>query len=263
MSEAWYRLTIGLGRVFLRLLGLRVRWQGEEHLPATGPVVLACVHVSFLDFLLVERAALARDRFVRFLCRHDVWKAPLVGRVMDGMRHVPVDRQAPAAAYLRARHLLEQGQAVCVFPEAGISHSFTVRALMRGAAALASETGAPLVPVVVWGGQRVLTVGRGDRLPRPDLRRGRTVDVRFGAPALVPFDADLVAATQALGHTLTGMLEEVQRLPAHRPSDSEHAPWYPAHLGGHAPDRAAALALDDVPRSAVWPTWGPTPDRLR
>lgn len=263
MSEAWYRLTIGLGRAFLRLLGLRVRWQGEEHLPATGPVVLACVHVSFLDFLLVGKAALVRGRFVRFLCRHDVWKAPLVGRVMDGMRHVPVDRQAPAAAYLRARHLLEQGEAVCVFPEAGISHSFTVRALMRGAAALARETGAPLVPVVVWGGQRVLTVGRGGRRPRPDLRRGRTVDVWFGPATTVPPGDDLVAATQALGHALTGMLEDVQRLPVHRPAVGEHAPWYPAHLGGHAPDRRAALALDDVPRSAVWPTWGPVPDRLR
>ena len=41
------------------------------------------------------------------------------------------------------------------------------------------------------------------------------------------------------------------------PAPGEDAPWYPAHLGGHAPDRAEALGLDDVPRSAVPPTWGP------
>jgi hypothetical protein len=41
------------------------------------------------------------------------------------------------------------------------------------------------------------------------------------------------------------------------PAPGEQAPWYPAHLGGHAPDRVEALALDDVPRSAVPPSWGP------
>ncbi len=262
MREGWYRSVNLLGRVLLRLLGVTVRVGGEEHLPRTGPVVLACVHVSFLDFVLVEKAALGRGRLVRFLCRHDVWRAPLVGRAMDGMRHVPVDRAAPAAAYLTARRLLREGEAVCVFPEAGISHSFTVRSLMRGAAALAAETGAPLVPVVVWGGQRVLPLGRDGRRPRPDLRRGAEVDVRFGPPLPVCAGEDATEVTGRLGHTLTTMLEQVQRLPVHRPAEGEWAPWYPAHLGGDAPDRRAALLLDEVPRAALAPTWGPPVDDL-
>ena len=176
---------------------------------------------------------------------------------MDGMRHVPVDRAAPAAAYLAARRLLREGEAVCVFPEAGISHSLTVRPLMRGAAALAAETGAPLVPLVVWGGQRVLPLGRDGRRPRPDLRRGSLVDVRLGAPLPARPGEDPTGVTERLGHVLTAMLEDVQRLPGHRPADGQWAPWYPAHLGGHAPDRRAALLLDDVPRSALTPTWGP------
>ena len=53
------------------------------------------------------------------------------------------------------------------------------------------------------------------------------------------------------------MLEEIQQLPEHRPAPGEYAPWYPAHLGGNAPDRAEARGLDTVPRSAVAPTWGP------
>ena len=76
------------------------------------------------------------------------------------MRHIPVDRQAPAAAYLRARRLLAPGEAVGTFPEAGISYSFAVRPLMRGSAALARETGVPVVPVALWGTQRIYTVGR-------------------------------------------------------------------------------------------------------
>jgi len=257
MGEGWYRSANAVGRAVLGLLDTTVRVRGEEHVPRSGPVLLASVHVSFLDFVLVEKAALERDRLVRFLCRHDVWSAPLVGRVMDAMRHVPVDRAAPAAAYLGARRLLREGEAVCLFPEAGISHSLTVRPLMRGAAALAAETGAPLVPVVVWGGQRVLPLGRGGRRPRPDLRRGSLVDVRFGEPlAVAPGDGPTVV-TERLGHVLTQMLESVQRLPGHRPAEGEWAPWYPAHLGGHAPDRRAALLLDDVPRSALMPSWGP------
>ncbi len=59
--------------------------------------------------------------------------------------HVPVDRAAPAAAYLHARALLREGEAVGVFPEAGVSTSFTVRGLLPGAVALARETGAPLL----------------------------------------------------------------------------------------------------------------------
>ncbi|MFC4783006.1 lysophospholipid acyltransferase family protein [Nocardioides sp. MAHUQ-72] len=255
--SSWYRLTVWVGRLALRVLGVTTRWTGEHHLPATGPVLLASVHVSYPDFLFVGKAALARGRAVRFMCRHDVWQVPGVRRAMESMRHVPVDRRVPAAAYLQARSLLVAGEAVCVFPEAGISHSFTVRSLMRGVAALARETGVPVVPVVVWGGQRLFTVGRDGRRGSWDLRRGRTVDVRFGAPVPVPPGADLVATTEELGHTLTAMLEQVQRLPVHRPRDGEHAPWYPAHLGGHAPDRRTALGLDDVPRSAVRPTWGP------
>ena len=73
-------------------------------MPGTGPVLLAANHVSFLDFLLVGLAARRGDRLVRFLARHDVWHHPLAGPLMRG-RHVPVDRQAPAAAYLRARSL--------------------------------------------------------------------------------------------------------------------------------------------------------------
>jgi 1-acyl-sn-glycerol-3-phosphate acyltransferase len=261
--ERWYRLTIALGRAAMAGLDVTTRWSGEEHLPARGPALLACVHVSYPDFLFVGRAALSRGRHVRFMCRHDVWNKPLVARAMDGMRHIPVDREAPAAAYLRARRLLEDGEAVCAFPEAGISHSFTVRSLMPGVAALARDTGAPVIPVAVWGGQRLATVGRpgSRRGATVDLTRGRLVDVRFGPP-LPPVapDADPVDVTRRLGHALTEMLEFLQRLPAHRPGTGEHAPWHPAHLGGHAPDRREALALDSVPRSAVPPTWGPPLD---
>lgn len=258
-GEGWYRATVGAGHLALRALDVTTRVHGLEHLPAAGPALLACNHVSYPDFLFVGQAGRQGRRWVRFLCRHDIWDAPVVGRVMDSMRHVPVDRAAPAGAYLAARRLLLDDQVVCAFPEAGISYSYTVRALMPGVAALARETGLPVIPVVVWGSQRIWSVGRPvlGRGPGPDLTRGRVVDVRFGEPLLVGPAADLTATTRLLGRHLTDLLESLQRLPEHQPAPGEHAPWHPAHLGGHAPARAEAATYDSVPRTAVPPTWGP------
>lgn len=264
--DAWYRFSSALARVLLRALRVDLRWHGEEHLPTSGSALLASVHVGYADFVFIARAAGSRSRAVRFLCRHDVWHIPVVRRAMTAMRHVPVDRRVPAAAYLQARALLRSGEVVCVFPEAGISYSYTVRSLMPGAVALARETGLPIIPVAIWGSQRLYSVGRPvrGREPRPDLTRGRVVDVRFGAPMVVAADADLTQATVALGHALTEMLEALQRLPEHQPTPGVPAPWHPAHLGGHAPDRREALDYDVLPRSAVPACWGPpTPDPAR
>lgn len=258
MADPVYRLVNGVGRLALRALAVDVRWTGAEHVPRRGPVVLASTHVSFPDFLFLERAAVTRGRRVRFLTRHDVWHARGAAWWMDRMRHVPVDRRAPAHAYLRARRLLGEGEAVGGFPEAGVSYSYTVRPLMRGLVSLAAETGAPLVPVALWGSQRLFTVG--DPRPPVDWTRGRRVDVAFGEPMRIGPDDDLTTRTRELGHALTGLLEGLQRQAHHAPGPGEHAPWHPAHLGGHAPDRARARTLDVVPDNAVRPTWGPDLD---
>ena len=257
-----YRLVNLLGRALLALWGIRVRTTGASNLPRSGPVVLAMTHGGYLDFVLVEKAALGRGRYVRFLCRGDIWKPGPLAWAMTRMRHVPVDRTAPAHAFLLARRRLRQGEAVGVFPEAGISYSFTVRALMPGVAALGRATGAPVVPVAVWGSQRIWSVRRpvDGRQPRPQLRRGHLVDISFGAPMWVPADADLVAWTGLLGGRLTDLLDRLQHLPEHQPAAGERAEWHPAHLGGSAPDGVEAAALDVVPRSAVRPTWGPYAD---
>lgn len=259
MSDLTYRAANLIGRLLLKVCGITVRTSGAQHLPRRGPVILAMNHVGYLDFLLVEKAAVARGRYLRFLCRHDIWVPGPLAWAMDRMRHVPVDREAPAHAYLVARSRLRDGDAVGIFPEAGISYSYTVRSLMPGVAALARETGAPVVPVAVWGSQRIWSVGRlvDGKHPRPDLTRGRLVDVRFGAALTVGPSDDLTEATVALGHRITELLEELQQLPEHQPTEGERAPWHPAHLGGGAPDRTEARRLDSFPRTAVSPTWGP------
>lgn len=257
--EPVYRAAIASGKIAFAALDLRVRSAGAEHLPRAGPVILASNHVSFPDFLFVGDALLDTRRRVRFLCRADIWSSAAVGRAMDAMQHVPVDREAPAGAYLQARGLLRRGEVVCAFPEAGISAAYVVRALMPGAVALARETGAPLVPVNVWGAARLWGQKRAldAPFPRPLPVRGLTIDVRVQEPIQVAPDADLVTTTRLLGERLHAGLEELQRLPEHQPRPGEWAPWHPAHLGGDAVERIASYTLDAMPQSAIVPTWGP------
>ena len=235
-----YPFVIRVARLMFRALDLRIAVEGAEHVPATGRVVLASNHVSFLDFTLVGLAA--QPRFVRFMARHEFFSHWASGPWMRSMHHIPVDRAAPAAAYVRARRLLREGEAVGVFPEAGVSQSFTVRQLMPGAVALAIETGAPLVPVTLWGPQRLLTA----KQPR-DLTRGRPVTITVGAP-LDP-GPDVYDGTVRLGRALQAQLDRAQGLPRHQPVPGEPLPWLPAHLGGEAPTRELAPA--DVPARAI------------
>lgn len=247
-----YPPVIAAGHLLFKALGLRLSVEGDQHVPRTGPVVIASNHVSFLDFALVGLMARRSRRYVRFLARHDVWQHPVAGPLMRGMRHVPVDRSAPAAAYLRARALLRSGEAVGLFPESGVSTSYTVRSLMPGAVALAAETGAPLVPMAIWGPQRIYTAG----LPR-DLTRGRPVTVRAGEPVQVATGADVGAETVRLGQRLQLLLDDLQHRPHHQPEPGEQAPWHPAHLAGHAPPPELARRTESVPRASRPPTWLP------
>lgn len=263
MTDLWYAAATTLGRGALRAWGVRLHVAGAEHVPTIGPVIVAATHVSYVDALPLALAARSRGRTPRFMARHDVWHARGVATPMTRMGHIPVDRTAPAGAYLHARRLLRAGETVAVFPEGGISYSFTVRPLMRGTAALARETGAVVVPAALWGTQRIYSVGRpeggvlGGREPGPDFTRGRRVDLHLGPPLTVGPGEDLDAWTTKLGLRLTEMLETLQGAEHHRPAPGEHAPWHPAHLGGHAPTRSEAARWDNCPRSALPTSWGP------
>ncbi|MFY9916517.1 MAG: lysophospholipid acyltransferase family protein [Nocardioidaceae bacterium] len=244
-----YPPVIGAARLFFAALGLKIDVEGAEHVPRHGPALVVSNHVSYLDFVFVGLAARPSRRYVRFLTRYDVWHSP-AGPLMTGMRHIPVDRAAPAGAYLSARAALNRGEVVGIFPEAGVSRSFAVRSLMPGAVALAQETGVPIVPVAVWGPQRIATAG----LP-VSLRRGRPVSIEVGSPWRPT--GDVGCETRAMGARLQELLDGVQRRHPDQPQPGTCAPWHPAHLGGHAPPAAQALFEADLPRWAVPPSPGP------
>lgn len=222
-----------------RLLDVRVTLTGTDRVPAVGGAVLASNHVSYLDFIFAGLAGWdSQHRLVRFMAKDSVFRHPLSGPLMRGMHHIPVDRTAGAASFAAALRSLRAGEVVGIFPEATISRSFTVKEIKSGAVRLAQDAGVPLLPVAVWGGQRMMTKDH----PR-DFSRGRSVAIAVGEP--VPVDGTLEEATVLLRQRMQALLDDVQRTHPDTVADPGlDAWWLPQHLGGTAPTPERAREMD-------------------
>ena len=233
-----YRLTAAGLRVVIAVLGLRIDIRGAHNVPARGGAVLAANHIGYLDFALLGLVGRERRRWVRFLAKSGVFEPPLVGWAMRAMRHVPVDREQGAGAVRQAERLLAAGEVVGVYPEATISRSFLIKPLAAGAAAMSIATQVPLVPIVMFGAHRVLTVDgqRGWRLGIPVL-------VRVGEPLHPAADADPETVSAELRRRLQVLLHEA--LEDYPREGAEDAWWLPEEWGGGAPPPALAARLDE------------------
>lgn len=152
---------------------------GAEHLP-DGPFILAPVHRSNLDWLLVAR--LTRRR-LRYVVKAEVWKSKSVGRLVEALGAFPVNRSgADREALERCRAVLAVGEPLVMFPEGTRRSGPLVEDLREGVAYLALRAGVPVVPVGIGGSEKAMP--RGSVLPRP-----RRVDIVVGEPLLPLPDA--------------------------------------------------------------------------
>jgi 1-acyl-sn-glycerol-3-phosphate acyltransferase len=127
---------------------------GEASIPVQGPAVVAANHPSYLDPLLLS---LQVARPIHFMAWDALFRVPLLGALMRLFGAIPVDVRPGRGrdAYTRAKALLAQGEVVGIFPEGRRSRSGWMEpALREGAARLALETGAPLVPATIVGAFR-------------------------------------------------------------------------------------------------------------
>ena len=240
MRDLVYPPVILTARGLFAALGLRFTIEGAHHLPGSGGAVLASNHVSYLDFTFVGLGARDAGRLVRFMAKESVFRHPVAGPLMRGMRHIPVDRAAGSAAFRGAMSALKAGELVGVFPEATISRSFELKEFKPGAARMAQAAGVPLVPTIVWGGQRLYTKGR----PRDFTHRGKAITVAFGEP-LTPGRRDNGdEVTAELRRRMTTLLDGVRTAYPDRPAREDDRWWLPASMGGSAPRPEEASALD-------------------
>jgi 1-acyl-sn-glycerol-3-phosphate acyltransferase len=245
MPELVYPPVIALAKTAFRVLDLRITVDGGEHVPPAGGAVLASNHVSYLDFIFAGCGTLAARRYVRFMAKQEIFDHRIGGPLMRGMRHIPVDRDAGMGSYRAALAALKDGQIVGVFPEATISRSFTVKEIKSGAARMAAAVGVPLIPMAIWGSQRLWTKGR----PRTLTRRHTPITVLVGEP-LRPDRRDKAAVVaDELRARMAALLDRAQREYPDTPAGPEDTWWQPAHLGGSAPapDFPVRTGGDDQP----------------
>ncbi|WP_410647123.1 lysophospholipid acyltransferase family protein [Amycolatopsis sp. cmx-4-54] len=240
MAELVYPPVIMAAKLMFRVLDNRIRVEGTEHIPSTGGAVIACNHVSYLDFIFCGLGAQPAKRLVRFMAKKEIFSNRIAGPLMRGMHHISVDRGAGLASYREAVDRLKAGEVVGVFPEATISRSFTVKDIKSGAVRMAAEAGVPIVPMALWGTQRLWTKGR----PKDLTKRHVPISILVGEPMHPKADEDAEILSKDLRVRMSALVDRVQAGYPEKPSSDDERWWLPAHLGGTAPTPEEAAKLD-------------------
>jgi 1-acyl-sn-glycerol-3-phosphate acyltransferase len=242
MSDPAYRLVIAAARGVFALQGLKFRIEGVENVPRSGGAVMAINHTGYMDFTYAGLSAVPAGRLVRFMAKKSIWDHPVAGRLMRAMKHIPVDRHAGTASFRAAITALRAGEIVGVFPEATISRSFELKEFKSGTVRMAQVAGVPVLPVTIWGSQRVWTKGHPKRMGRSNI----PIYVTVGEPITVGRRDDAEEVNALLRERMTEQLHRQQE--AYPPLTGDELVYVPARLGGAAPTPEEAFALEEHDR---------------
>jgi 1-acyl-sn-glycerol-3-phosphate acyltransferase len=239
--ELLYTGIIGFARTLFKVQGLDITMRGERNFPAVGGAVVVINHTGYFDFVYGGIPARVHKRFIRYMAKVEVFDHAVAGPIMRELKHIPVDRTAGTDSFKEAVNRLRAGELVGVFPEATISRSFEIKGFKSGAVRMALEAGVPILPVTIWGSQRVWTKGLPKKLLRPKV----PIIVEVGSPmqAYEPVDECVQELRARMQSSLELLQDEYARRYGPYPAG---APWVPARLGGSAPTLEEATALDEA-----------------
>jgi 1-acyl-sn-glycerol-3-phosphate acyltransferase len=237
--EPVYTPVIWVAKALFAAEGLKFTIAGAQNIPTSGGAVLMSNHLSYLDFAYAGLAAWPSRRLVRFMAKDDVFRHKISGPLMRGMHHIPVDRTAGAASFRAAVTALKGGEIVGVFPEATISRSFELKGFKSGAVRMAQAAGVPVVPMIVWGSQRVWTKGYPKRLGRTNV----PITLSVGEPILAGRKDTADDVNAQIRARMNALLHAAQEAYPAVPSDE--LKYLPARLGGSAPTLEQATLMDD------------------
>ena len=237
--EPVYTPVIWVARALFAAQGLEFTITGAQNIPTRGGAVLVINHLGYFDFAYAGLAALPSGRLVRFMAKDAVFAHKISGPLMRGMHHIPVDRTAGAASFRRAVGALKAGEIVGVFPEATISRSFELKAFKSGAVRMAQAAGVPVLPMIIWGSQRVWTKGHPRRLGRTNV----PITLSVGEPIRAGRKDNADDITAAVRARMTDLLHGAQE--AYPAVPASERKYLPARLGGSAPTLEQASVLDE------------------
>lgn len=159
----------------------RIRIVGQQHVPARGPALLVCNHLSHIDGALVGASI---QRFVRFLVYKPYYEHWAVNPLLRMLNAIPVGSGRDAVEAIdKARRELQNGHVVCIFAEGAISRTGNMLPFKRGLEKIVEGLDVPIVPVYldrVWGS--VFSFERGRFLWKMPRRVPYPVTVAFGSP---------------------------------------------------------------------------------
>lgn len=203
--------------------------RGAEKVPRHGPGILVANHRSYFDPIAIGFLLARVGRPVRFLGKREVFDAPIVGDLVTALGGIPVDRGSGSEEPLQAaQDALAAGELVAVMPQGTIPRgpAFFDPVLKGrwGAARLAAASGAPVIPVGLWGTEKVWP--RSSRTPDvTKILRAPRVRVTVGDPMVLTGE-DVEADTSEMMAAISALLPAQARLPYH-PSREELALTYP------------------------------------
>ncbi len=135
----------------------RVRVAGADRVPREGACVLAPSHRSLMDIFVLS---VVTRRRLRFMAKVELFRIPVLGRLIRALGAFPVDRSAADRAALRAgAEVLADGEVLVVYPEGTRQNGPTITELRHGAAYLALRARAPIVPIGIGGSEEILPGG--------------------------------------------------------------------------------------------------------
>lgn len=177
--------------------------EGNEHIPASGPFLLAPVHRSILDTPI--SSAVTRRR-LRYMGADKYWKNRYFGRLLTAFGGFPVTRgSADREALARCIEVLQGGEPLVLFPEGERKSGPVVQPLFDGATYIALKAGVPIVPVGIGGSERAMP--KGAKFIRP-----AKVHVVVGPPIHAPLGSDGRVTRQARQEMSAQLHAELQRL---------------------------------------------------
>ncbi len=202
----WMRVAVCFLKPLLTLFTDR-EWRGREQIPTTGGVIICFNHISYADPPIAAHFVYDLPRVPRFLAKEALFRMPVIGWVVGGAGQIPVYRgTANASTSLRAAAAaLERGEAVIIYPEGTVTKDPDLWPMVgkTGAARLALETGAPVVPVAQWGAQRLYD----GRTKKVRLRPRTPVQLQAGPP----IDLSAWSGRPLTGAVLRGATDEIMR----------------------------------------------------
>jgi putative phosphoserine phosphatase / 1-acylglycerol-3-phosphate O-acyltransferase len=199
---------------------------GTEHIPRTGPAIVVANHRSYFDAAAVGLAIVRAGRSPRALAKKEIFDAPVLGQLAKIFGQIKVDRGRDGGSALdQAIHALRGGEVVVLMPQGTIPRGrefFDPRLSgTSGTARLAAATGAPVIPMGVWGTEKVWP--RSSRLPNvTNVLHPPKVRVRVGPPVEGLEGLGLRAATARIMDAIVALLPPEARQ-AHQPTEDEIA----------------------------------------